>query len=484
MSQRREVILVVDDEEETRQLLAEALAGDFEVLTAATAEQARMRVDQGVSLVLVDNRLGGDEASHREGLDLLGELADSHPSLPVVLMTGYADIETAVEAMKLGAADFVQKNRIDTRVLGKDLMHNIDRFRLRRRVEDLESDLKRLEPWEMVGDDPQIQDIRSQIELVARDGYSSVLITGATGTGKELVARAIHSRGWRSAGPFQPVTVPALAKDVVESELFGHVKGAFTGAHASRAGYIEKADGGVLFLDEVGDLTADLQLKLLRVLETKSFTRVGSTKETAVDVQVVAATNRDFKSAIREGQIREDFFYRLKTMEIRLPSLRERSGDVPLLADHFLFLLRQQGRTRLAGISQPAMKLLRRYSFPGNVRELKSIVERARMIADDRNHKLIQPEDLPADVTEGAPASAKEAPIDIPEGGIKLDEELARTELHYLETALRLADEKKTEAWQYLGLNDRFALRRRVTSLKTSFPHLFSDFPTLQKLYP
>ena len=483
MSDEREKVLIVDDDAAFSGALGEALEDDFRIATAASPEEAERKLVEGADILLLDVRLK-DEVGNRDGLVFLQALGQTNPGLPVVMMTNYADIDIAVDAMRLGASDFVEKSRVDSREFRKVIKGALDRSRLERRNAALEEDLRRLEPWKLVGDDEKIHEVRKLVDMVAQDGYTTVLVRGDTGTGKELVARAVHSRGWRSQAPFVPVSVAALPRDLIEAELFGHVRGAFTDARASRVGYVEKAQGGVLFLDEIGELTPDIQVKLLRFLETRTFARLGSTQEVSVNIQIVAATNRDLDKAIRDGQFREDLYFRLKAMEIHIPPLRERPEDVALLCDHFLSMSRQQGQTKLAGISPAALKLLSRYPFPGNVRELKAVIDRAVMFADGNRHLLIEPSDLPPDVRQGAagptqPAAA--APIG--EEGIDLDAELARVELSYIENALQLTDGKKADAWRLLGLNDRFALRRRVKRVGEVYPHLIKSFPLVQKLY-
>jgi DNA-binding NtrC family response regulator len=363
----------------------------------------------------------------------------------------------------------------------------LEQSRLERRVADLEEDLRRLEPWELVGDAPPVHAMRDLVDVVADDGYTSVLILGETGTGKELVARAIHSRGRRKSGPFVAVSIASLSRDLVESELFGHVRGAFTGATDARAGYIERADGGVLFLDEIGELSADVQVKLLRVLEQREVTRVGTTAGKAVDIQLVCATHRDLAKAVESGAFRQDLYFRLRTVEITVPPLRDRATDVPLLIDHFLFLFRQQGRTRLAGVTPEALARLSAYAFPGNVRELRSIVERAMMVAASRRHSMIDVDDLPGEVQHPGSPAAEHAPptplVRLRQGGIDLDRELARAELELVVEALHVTSGKKTEAWRLLGLNDRYALRRRIVRIRDAYPDLVAAFPLISQLY-
>jgi DNA-binding NtrC family response regulator len=482
MSETKEKVLVVDDSAEFREVLGDALEDDFDIDLAASAEEAQRKLTDGVGVVLLDVRLKEDGVN-RDGLLLLEAIRQNQHELPVVMMTSYADIDIAVEAMRLGATDFVQKSRVDIREFRKVIDKALERSKDKRRIASLEDDLRRLEPWELVGDDPKIQEVRQLVDMVAQDGYSTVLVRGDTGTGKELVARAVHSRGWRSQYPFVAVSLPGLPRDLIEAELFGHMKGAFTDARETRIGYVEKAQKGVLFLDEVGELPPEMQVKLLRFLETKTFARIGSTREIHVDVQIVAATNRNLEQAIQQGQFRDDLYFRLKSMEIRIPPLRERPDDIALLSDHFLFMFRQQGRTKLAGISPAALKLLSGYSFPGNVRELKNIIERSMTFANNQGHTLIEVNDLPLEVQQVSKLPTQPIMLPFGEEGINLDAELARIELAYIQNALQQTEGKKTEAWRVLGLNDRFALRRRVKRIGEAYPHLISSFSFVQKLY-
>jgi DNA-binding NtrC family response regulator len=484
MSGQKETLLIVDDDQEFLRVLESALEKEFTVILTSTAEEAKHNLGKGIGLILLDVRLKEeDDTANKDGVRLLEFIRQTRPEIPVVMMTAYGDIDVAVEAMKLGAADFIQKARADVREFRKALRNALERSRLERKVAELEEDLRRLEPWELVGDAPKIHEVRNLVDIVAQDGYCTVLVRGETGTGKELVARAIHSRGWRKDAPFVAVSLPALPRELAEAELFGHTRGAFTDAREARVGYIEKAQGGVLFLDEIGELAPEIQVKLLRVLETKTFALVGSTQEITVDVQVVTATNRDLEQAIKQGKFREDLYFRLKTIEIPLPPLRQRIEDIALLTDHFLFLFRQQGRTKLAGISPDALMHLAAYSFPGNARELKAIVERATMIASSNRHSLIEMSDLQLKVQQPSGLLPQPTLMQLSERGIDLGEELARTELDYIQQALCLTEGKKTEAWRLLGLNDRFALRRRVKRIGEAYPDLINIFPLVSRLY-
>lgn len=478
---RRSNILLVDDDIEYLSLLRDALSPHFEVMTAQSAEDASRRLHFPIDAILLDLRLNGGGQEDRAGirlLDAVREMRQLRPT-PIIIMTAYADVDAAVEAMKLGAADFIQKSRVNLDDLRKILVHVIERSRAERRAAEFEEEMHRLEPWDLIGNNRRLNDVRQLIDAAAQDGQLTVLVRGETGTGKELVARAVHTRGVRKDAPFTAVALVSLPTTLIERELFGHVRGAFTDAREGRHGYIQKAAGGVLFLDEIGDIGRDLQPKLLRFLDNRAFTPIGSTTDITVDVQVVCATNRNLEEAVRAGDFREDLYYRLHTIEIVLPPLRDRLDDVPLLVDHFLFMLRRQGRTRVAGMATAALDRLCRYRFPGNVRELKGIIESTVVKAGIHSHAMIDVDDLPAEVTGTAPL------IREPREGeqIDLDAELARAELACIERALQITEGRKSEAWRLLGLNDRFALRRRVKRINELHPDFINDYPSLRACY-
>jgi two-component system response regulator AtoC len=475
-------ILIVDDNDEYREALEQALSGEFAVASAGSIAQARDLLDQEISIALVDVRLREGQ-NDRDGLDLLESIRQMFPEMPVVMMTAYADIDLAVDALRLGATDFVQKARIDIREFRKVLHNALRHADLKRRNEDLEEQLRRMEPWELVGEDPKLQSVQEMVYVAARDSHCTVMIRGETGSGKELVARAIHSRGPRKDKPFVAVSIPYLPPELVPTGLFGHARGAFTDAKESRVGYVEKAQGGVLFLDEIGELNHDVQRALLRFLETRTFARVGSTEEITVDVQIVCATNENLERAIAQRRFREDLYYRLQSMVIWVPPLRERISDVPLLVDHFLSLFREQGRTKVAGISPAALAKLKNYAYPGNVRELSTILSRSMMLASVHGNFLIEPADLPQEVSATTTAKGQSTEIVFGENGVDLDEVLAMTELRYVEEALKISDGRKTDAWKLLALNDRFALWRRVKRIFELYPHLKESFPVVRDAY-
>lgn len=396
MSAVRHLILVVDDEAAQRQFMRAVLERDYQVWSAANGEEARQLMqNRGFDLVITDQRMPG-----MSGLELLAWIREHQPEVPVVLLTAFGSIDSAVEAMKLGAEDYLTKPVESPEQLRLVVARCLERKRLK-----AQKTLSRVEkeaefPSGVVAESPAMRRVLALAEQVAGQP-TTVLLTGESGTGKEVVARHIHRCSPRAEAPFVAVNCAALTESLLESELFGHEKGAFTGAVQSRPGRFELAHGGTLFLDEVGETSLALQTKLLRVLQEQQFERVGGTRTLAVDVRVVAATNRDLRQAIAERAFREDLFYRLNVFPIHLPPLRERREDILPLAEHFLrWLASRMGRPPLP-LSDEAKSLLLTYDWPGNVRELQNAMERALIVAAADS---IRPEDLPLAAFAGGAA--------------------------------------------------------------------------------
>lgn len=475
-------ILIVDDEVGFVDSLERELGQAFEIIAAYTIGQAKKQFAKYPDAVLLDISLS-DGREGREGVQLLNEFLSDAPDIPIIMHSAYGDIRTAVDCMKRGAVDFIPKPP-DIDELIERLQKAIDKGRLAKRSQELEHRLEAIDPTILVGESHAIRSVKQSIQMVAVDGNASVLIRGETGTGKELVARSIHEQGVRQQNPFIPVALVALSDSLIESELFGHEAGAFTGAEKRRIGYIEEARNGVLFLDEIGDLSIDIQLKLLRFLDQRKFNRLGNSKEQIeVDLQIVTATNRDMEADIKEGRMREDFFYRIKNIEIHLPPLRERVSDIPLIVQHFLELFHKQGRAKIGEFSPGALEILAKHSWPGNVRELKSAIERALIYAQFHKHNKIEPEDLPAELVNQTSSTTTERRQADLSGDINLGRELARYELQMIESALEQCEEEKSAAAQMLGMNDRFAIRRRIKTQCDKYPDLLSEFPLIKKLY-
>ena len=368
-----DLVLLVDDDPATRKVARANLSLEgFEVLTAGSAAEALQRLAESDPLALVTDLKMPDS----DGIALMDEVHALRPSLPVVLVTGHATVETAVAAMKRGALHYLTKP-IRYEELALVLRHAVAGERSRRELTQLRGELERASGFdEIVGASPEMRQVFSLVAQVA-DADATVLLRGETGTGKELIARSLHRRSRRGERPFVAVNCSAVPQGLVESELFGHEKGSFTGAVARRLGRFEQAEGSTLFLDEVGELEPAVQAKLLRVLQEREITRVGGTTAIAVDVRIVAATHQDLETRVREGRFREDLYYRLNVIPIRLPPLRERPGDLTLLMEHFLreFAARYAREPKAA--PPELLAAARDYPWPGNVRELRNVCERA-----------------------------------------------------------------------------------------------------------
>ncbi len=397
-------ILVVDDEANARSALAELLKQEgYGVESAADGFKALGHFEDFTpDLVLTDLKMPG-----MDGIELLKKLRELDAELPVVVMTAFGGVETAVAAMREGAADYLTKPiNVDERLVVVE--RALEHLRLRRETAALRRQVTERYKFEnIVGSSPEMQSVFKSVAQVA-PSRATVLLSGESGTGKELVAAAIHQRSQRASGPFVRLHCAALADTLLESELFGHERGAYTGAERRREGRFEQAHGGTLFLDEIGEISASTQVKLLRVLQEREFERVGSNQTIKVDVRVVAATNRDLPAMVESGKFRQDLFYRLKVVEIRLPALRQRSSDVPALALHFLKRYAAENAKPIETISEAALARLVGYNWPGNVRELENVMERAVVLAETNR---IESEHLPPELV---PASKDGAMPPIP----------------------------------------------------------------------
>jgi DNA-binding NtrC family response regulator len=380
------LILVVDDEEPQRRVLAGFLKKKgYAVETAGDADEAMKVVSsRTVDLVLTDLRMPG-----RTGVELVDAVHGANPEIPVVVMTAYGTVSSAVDAMKRGAADYLSKP-VDLDELEVLVARTLERRALVSENRELREQVE--SRYRLAGLETANARMQEAINLAARAAPSraTVLVRGESGTGKELLARAIHYASPRRRGPLVAVSVAALPDTLLESELFGHERGAFTGADRERRGRFELADGGTLFLDEIGDLPRSTQVKLLRVLQEQAFERLGGSRTVKVDVRLIAATHRDLEAMVRAGDFREDLFFRLNVVSITLPPLRERRDDIPLLVDHFLRRFRDEGKAR--SVSREAMDLLLKHDYPGNVRELENLIHRAVVLARD---EVVTTKDLP-----------------------------------------------------------------------------------------
>jgi two-component system nitrogen regulation response regulator NtrX len=395
-----ETILIIDDEESIRETLAGVLKDDgYDVVTAASGQAGLdMLQEAQPALALLDIAMPA-----MDGIETLRRFKDVRPDIPVIMISGHGTIETAVKTTKMGAYDFIEKPLSLERV-SLAVRHGLDEQRLREENESLKKRIERR--YEIVGESKEIKALRQQI---ARAGPSNgwVLIHGESGTGKELVARAIHNASRRASGPFIEVNCAAIPQELIESELFGHERGAFTGATAMKRGKFELADGGTIFLDEIGDMSLATQAKVLRVLEVQEFQRVGGTKTLKTNVRVIAASNKDLKQEIKKGMFREDLYYRLNVVPLEVPRLRERPDDIPRLAQYFLQEFSREYGQKPKTIENDALALFVRYDWPGNVRELRNIIERLIIMSFGPTIKL---EDVPPPLNGTSPTHTSGSP--------------------------------------------------------------------------
>ena len=438
-------ILVVDDEAPIREMIKKGLSqmGGYRVEVAQNGAEAIEKIEKDIfDLVLTDLKM-----PEMDGLELLKNIKGTRPEMMVILMTAYGSIETAVEAMRIGANDYITKPinfdelLIHISKVQKESLLLKENLLLRMEVR------KKFEFNNIIGKSKRMQEVFSLIEKVA-PGSSTVMIYGGSGTGKELVAKAIHYNSPRVDRPFIPFNCGAIPETLVESELFGHTKGAFTGAIQAKKGLFEEANGGTLFLDEISNILPSVQVKLLRVLQEKELMRVGSTERTKIDVRMIAATNENLEENMKQGKFREDLFYRLHVFPIFLPDLKDRKEDIPLLAYHFLDLYSKEAKKEIKGISKEAMKLLLENHWQGNVRELENTIERA-VIMTDRDHLV--PNDFPKDLIEGFSEIIKR--------GVKDRKSLDDIKSEYIKEILKEVGGNKRIASEILKVNPRTLYR-------------------------
>jgi len=439
-------VLVVDDEALIRYALTERLTAEgYRVLEADTAATALARSEEGVDLVLLDFRLPDGD-----GLAVLKRIKERDPDTLVILLTAYSNVETAVEAIKQGAYHYVNKpfNLDEIALL---VAQALETTQLRREVRALRA--TQAQPYSfdrIVGDAPTVATVKALLKKVATSPASTVLLTGESGTGKDLAAKVIHYNSGRASKAFMNITCSALPEALMESELFGHERGAFTGADRQKRGLFEIADGGTVFLDEIGEMVPGLQAKMLRFLEEKTFKRVGGSADIHVDVRVIAATNRNLRDDVREGRFREDLFYRLNVLPINLPPLRERADDIPQLVSFYVDAYSTEFKKRVRAVAPDVMQQLQKYAWPGNIRELRNAVERAMLLADG---DTLRSEDFA--VTAGV--ARLDDKVALPEAGINLDD----LERSLVVQALERTGWNQTRAAALLGLN-RDQIRYRV----------------------
>jgi DNA-binding NtrC family response regulator len=449
-------ILVVDDEKLIRWSMKQKLESwNYQVFEAETLKDAQKVFQQETpDLLTLDIKLPDGS-----GIDFLKQARRVQPSVPVIMITAFGVVDLAVQALKLGAYDFIEKP-IDFEKLGNSIRNALETYRLRVQLAQVShSNKSRFSLENIVGRSRGIRDVLELIQRLAQAGATTLLVQGESGTGKDLVSRALHYQSPRRDHPFFALNCAAIPETLIETELFGYEKGAFTDAKTLKKGVFEMADGGTVFLDEISEMNLNLQSKFLRVLEDQTFRRVGGIKDISVNVQVVASTNRDLEAAVREGKFREDLFYRLSVIPILIPPLRERKEDIPLLVDHFIQRYSTQFRKKVGEVSPDGMKLIMDYSWPGNIRELKNAIERAMILVDQDRIEVAH---LPIRITD--PNSTNPLPrasgtplVRLPSEGAGLEE----IEKNLLEQALHYSHGNKTKASRLLKIS-RDTLRYKV----------------------
>ncbi len=445
-------VLIVDDEKPTRDVMAKVLGAKYECLTAADAQQAMSAIaaNPDLALMISDVRMPGED-----GISLLKKAKAANPAMACMLLTAYGTVDLAVAAMKDGADDFLTKPITDLDQLEMRVAKAIRTRNLEQQVNDLKSQLDgRLADF--TGRSPAMQKVYQLIRQAAPSA-ANVLIEGPSGTGKELVAHALHSLSPRAGGPFVAVECAALSATLLESELFGHEKGAFTDAIRQKIGRFEAASGGTLFLDEISEIDPSTQVKLLRVLETRTFQRVGGTEDIKADIRIVAATNRDLAKYVAEGKFREDLYYRLNVIDIHLPALKDRPGDIALLVSRFLKEFAAENGGRVKGIDAPALKMLEDYSWPGNVRQLRNVIEKMVVLA--MGEKLTV-DDVPMEVrTTPTPAPTEIAAV------TTSPSTLEDIEKERILSTIESCKGNKSKAAEILGISRR-TLHRKLNAWK------------------
>ncbi|WP_058912813.1 acetoacetate metabolism transcriptional regulator AtoC [Entomohabitans teleogrylli] len=441
-------ILIVDDEENVRRMLttAFALAGQETFCAKDGREALQMFADHPPDVVLMDIRMPG-----LNGIEALQQMHALHPRIPVILMTAYAAVETAVEALRCGAFDYVIKP-FDLDELQMVIQRALQLQSMKQEISYLHKALTESWQWgHILTTSPCMMEICRDTAKIALS-QASVLISGESGTGKELIARAIHYNSRRSAGPFIKVNCAALPESLLESELFGHEKGAFTGAQMQRQGLFERAHQGTLLLDEVGEMPLNLQAKLLRVLQERELERIGGHQTIQVDIRIVAATNRDLAAMVEQGAFRQDLFYRLNVIHLEIPPLRERPEDIPLLANHFLQKFSAENQREIIDIDPAALALLSAWLWPGNIRELSNVIERAVIMSTGA---IIFSDDLPPALLSRQPGAGDEKPPAVPHEERNLKDEMKRYEKQLILETLAQHEGNRTRSALVLGISRR-----------------------------
>lgn len=471
--------VLLEDNDDFVRSFRRAFGERIDLIACNTIAATKEQIGPETELLLVDMFLEADRSGDPSGLRLIAWARAAWPDLPVVVISGHSDLNLVVQAMRLGAYDYLEKEKLTLQELRLRLENAVRHQQLSRRVAELEKRLEVYEPKHLMGSSAGMEAVRRAIDAVTADGSVTVLIRGETGTGKELVAKLIHAGPMRCEGPFVAVDLSSLPREMLAGEIFGHEKGAFTGANSARIGHAESANGGVLFLDEIAELPRDTQSHLFRLIEGRAVVRLGSSRPRPIDVQLVAATNQDLEQLVAAGEFRPELYYRLRVFEIRLPPLRERIDDLPELTELFLNLWHKVGRTPLQSVQPDAYALMQRYAWPGNIRELRNVLEAASVRARMENTTELTPALLSAEIVAGGAPSGH--------GGVLSTWDVAyaraRAELECAENALRSLALQKEEARKILGYRDRHTMRRRLLGLRRAYPELWGHHPSLQEAY-
>lgn len=487
-------VLIVDDDIEFHKDTRTALRNHYICDGANSVESYQEKITAtNYNLILLDLVLSED-SNEKVGLELLQKQKQQMPDVPVVIITSDGEVETVVAAMQMGATDYIHKENLNYDILDKKFRKIIESQALQSENTRLKAEIKRLKVetdanYPFIGESESVKRIKRTLEIVASEPELTVLITGETGVGKEVAARYLHRHGPRSGSPFQAVNLSAIQKTLLESELFGHVKGAFTGASRSKEGYFNQANGGVLMLDEIGDIDANIQIKLLRFLETKLIRPVGSDKDIQLDIQIVAATHKDLQAEVEKGNFREDLYQRLKAKIIRIPALRERRDDIPLIINHYLA---KQGLSE-AIITHDAMALLCNYGWRGNVRELRYSIDGMLLERKILMEERVTPDCLPKEIREYSPVgdliqAVEPVMAEVRNGKHKdkdlgIEEKKVLIDLSSIEQALIKRNKVKGDAALDLGYNSSDNLRYRIKTYYDKFPFLFNNFPVIKYCY-
>jgi len=468
----REKILIVDDDIYFAKDIEAFLKKDYEVWNVYTYNNFFEKfAPYFFDLVLLDLRLGEKEEDKEKGIELLKYIKENSPPTSVIILTAFADIDSAVRCLKLGASDYLRKENITEGFLKKTIINTLERDYLKRRLDNLEAQIQEESPWKLVGKSKAIQQVKEQIKMVAEDGEIDVLVTGESGTGKELVARNIHVLGKRKKAPFISLNLAVYPRDILYSQIFGHEKGAFTGAASRKIGSFEAAHKGIVFLDEIKEASSEIQISLLRFLESREFVRLGSNTPVKVDIQILFATNKDLRKEVERGEFRDDLFYRINRFEIHLPPLRDRKEDIEILIYYFLNTFRKAGRGRVQRIEKEVMDVFMKYSWPGNIRELRNVIEAAVIKADVA--KVINLSHIPHHII------AFQALV---KNSFEFKRKILEKEMEEIEQALQKANFRKIEAAKLIGYN-RSHLTRKIKKIFKDNPDFKEKFPIITKLY-